>query len=54
MEKIDFAERSGELMAMVKIARSIIRKVEFEEDSFAALEAKTWLEVLKEMEYVQE
>jgi hypothetical protein len=54
MEKINYAERSGELMAMVKIARNIIKKVEFEEDTFAALEAKTWLKVLEEMEYVQE
>lgn len=51
MTETDYAIRAGDLLALVKIAKGIIERLEIDELDF---ETKAWLEVVESRDYIME
>lgn len=51
MTSTDYAIRAGDLLALVKMAKGIIERLEVDELDF---ETKAWLEVVESRDYIME
>jgi hypothetical protein len=51
MTSTDYAIRTGDLLALVKMAKGIIERLEVDELDF---ETKAWLEVVESRDYIME
>jgi hypothetical protein len=51
MTETDYAIRAGDLLALVKMAKGIIERLEVDELDF---ETKAWLEVVESRDYIME